>query len=170
MFFTQCGTLYYTSVQSKVNPAYITNYSFKVYNDSQGISRFNATGTIVKELSRILLFYELKGKPYDPRLGEYTICKSKMDVCKAATGVIGAIVAEQMMEIMQDYSNYTFSCPQKKGTYHTHEFPIVDTSVIPKLFIGKPGSWDFSVVAKAKVPKMRGWVEFLAAKIFGCVG
>jgi Protein of unknown function (DUF1091) len=159
------------SVQFNSNPAQVTNMSMNVFNESDGMSKLNATGFITNDLLRIVISFVLNRKP-DGKHNDLLLLNTNFDTCKVQHGTLGNFMAKMLSDQMHQYSNYKFECPLKKGWYFINAFPInLAMDYIPRqlmgIYLGKRLEWEASLSVKGKTSKSSSLVHIFTMKIHG---
>jgi O-phosphoseryl-tRNA(Cys) synthetase len=147
-----------------------TNFRAVVFNDSLGISRYNASAFIYKDLLGVKAMLIVKIKKPSAHSYDREIIKTTVDVCRLQNGVIGNFVAKVFYESFRDYSNYQFECPVKKNDYYLRNFHI-PISIFPPSFyaviIQGETFFNFILNVKARVAKVKGLTHLWGVNLYG---
>jgi Protein of unknown function (DUF1091) len=169
----QQGQVFFHSVQAYGNPQYTSNLQAVVFNDSLGISRFNASISFDKEIFGIKAMIAMKVKK--PSGGSYyrEILKTTMDVCRLQEGVTGNFVAKLIFETLKDHSNYNFECPVKKdAAYYIRNFQV-STGILPLRLFSEivQGETFFNVTTsvKGRISEVKGLAQIFSVNFYGSV-
>lgn len=150
------------------DPKYVSDGNLVVFNDTNGISRFNWTGNQLVDFVVVVSEIEIKGKT-DKQSNNYDkiLFKGSIDNCDISKGAIGNFVAQWISTHVDKYSNYKFECPLKKGFLYAVNFPVFEDKFIPYAVIGFAGRFVMAVVIKAKVEGVEGLVHVTSTRIYG---
>lgn len=156
------------SVEFNVNPTVLSDFSLKVFNDSQGgFSRANLSTTLIVDVIKITTLVAMKVKTNeDSNEFDKVIFKGNIDTCKVSKGIFGNFFVQMIAENLDKHSNFSFECPQKKAFYHATNFPV-DAKYIPYYILGKPQIWEVSATLKAKLANIKSMVHVVTVKIYG---
>jgi len=161
----------YHSVKSTFNPAVLNNFSMIVFNDSDGLSRSNLTVTFARDLANTVGSFAITLKNMDNETINFpNILKGNFDACKIQKGQIGHFVVKMIKDKIQDFSNYSFECPQMKGKYYADNFPIMGMEYLPyfpRSLLGARLNFEFVAVAKAKILKAKSLTFMLKMHLHG---
>jgi Protein of unknown function (DUF1091) len=118
-----------------------------VFNDSEGISRINASGYLKADLINIVYIGDVYNQKSGHKEYDQLLFKSHINGCNVKKGAIGNFIIQTIMENYKKYTNFDIPCPQKKGFLYSTNYPIADASLIPRWLIG---SRTVMVVTKLK--------------------
>lgn len=105
----------------------------KPFNDTEGLSRVNASFFLNSDLTAILVSGSLKASPISSK--EFVdVAKFSFDFCDFQKSFWGRIFYIFFEESLGSHSNFKFKCPFQKGFYHFTEFPVADSNRFPKTF------------------------------------
>ena len=149
------------STQFSSNPEYISNFSLKSFNNTNGISCFNATTNLNVPVLKILIYVTLKGKSVETnKVYDQVILKGVLDSCKLSQGIFGNFIAQFIVENLHKYSNIKIECPQKRGFYYVSNFPLESDHIPRYIFFGRNRKFEFSGTWKAKISDGKPLVHF----------
>jgi Protein of unknown function (DUF1091) len=130
------------------NPDVFEHCSFKVYNDSNGLSRSNISVLLKKELIGMLISYSIKLKT-NSREYDFLFNQGTADVCNVGRGVIGNMLIKYFRDVVtNETSNYEFKCPQPPGFLYFNNIPTMDVRHIPRMTSRQ--EWEFTCVLRTK--------------------
>ena len=156
------------SSQSSSNPDYISNFSLKVFNNTNGISCFNATGSLDVPALKILIYVTLKGKSIEAlKVYDEVILKGVLDSCKLSQGIFGNFIAQFVVENLHKYSNIKIECPQKRGFYYVSNFPLETDHIPIYLNIFRNRKFEFSLTMKVKLRDIKQLVYLFTMQFEG---
>lgn len=167
----QDSRFYFKSAGSWSSTKHVENFGFAVFNDSDGTSRFNFTGSLLVDLGRLMLTFDLKKKTsLDAKDYEIDVYHGNVDSCNVAKGMVGNYLINFILAGLKEYSNFVIECPLRKGFYYITNFPVPKQvqDFIPK-FIPQPSqnsAWVLTITARAKIQKGATFRVFLM-KIHG---
>lgn len=148
------------------NPLYTENATATVFNDSDGVSRMNFSAHQLVDLKKMFIFITITGESVrDSNKYDTSILNSKVDSCNVAKGIFGNFVIRVFSTTMGNYSNYKFTCPQKKGFYFIANLPLIET-YMPQSIIRLTGRYATSIVLKGKVTESKPFSHILTIKFF----
>ena len=104
----------------------------------------------------------MKTQEYD-----FVLLKGEMDTCKASKGIMGNFITKLIAQHLEQYSNYRFLCPQKKGFLYAYNFPMVTDKDLPTYLLPFRGKFAISGTFKAQVTKGKKLVELSSGTLFG---
>lgn len=166
--FSQNCKIYFQSVDTWVASNYFTDLRVTVFNDSNRVSNFNFTGTLLKDLRRVMLTFEVKIKSETSKTYDKPFLTSNVDICKQIN--FGNYIIKFLVSNIEKYSNIRFECPLKTRFYYAYNFPAPDspTAFLPS-FMSKSlyTQWELSVMVKAKVSKTEPSARVLLINIRG---
>jgi Protein of unknown function (DUF1091) len=142
--------MYFKTVAFRCNPDVLSNCSYKVFNDSDGLSRFNASFSTKQALVALTVSYVVKLKTKS-REYDFVINKGSADACNVERGVKGNLLIKYMMDSLDEQtSNFRFRCVLPPGFYYYHNFPVPDIRYVPR-FIASRQEWEFTMDGRAKI-------------------
>lgn len=103
----------------------------------------------------------------DSRSYEKPIFSGNIDTCNVAKGTLGNFVISSLVERLKDRSNFTFSCPQKKGFYYVTNVKTIDGDALPKQLFGDTGHFESTTSIKAKLNSSKTLVPVVSIKVRG---
>lgn len=156
------------SVKFNINPRYASNLSMVVFNDTNGLSKFNLTGTQLVDFKRTFLMFNVAFKSNEAsKTFDKEVYKGTADVCILTKGFFGNLIVRNMVEILDSYSNFKLECPQKKGFIYVYNYPMDSDRYYPKFMFLTPRSYEFTVVLKAKIENVRATALVVTIKFYG---
>jgi Protein of unknown function (DUF1091) len=164
----QWSQLYYFSSVYNYNKDYVSNGSFAVFNDSEGLSRSNVTAFFRQEVKNMVVVYTIRlrttGREYDRLLHKGTI-----DACNVVKGVLGNMIIKYITENLDSStSNYKFQCPQPAGMVYCYNFPIFNIKNLPKFIVlGAREEWEFTAIFRGKYAGLKRMVKVMSLKTLG---
>lgn len=159
--------MYFTSVKSSFNPKYFANFSFSVFNDTNGVSRINGTGTLKEDFIRTLHFLTLKMKlRNEDEDYRREIVKSTIDTCSMSESTFGNLISQHLVETVSKYSNTPLTCPVKAGFYYGRNMPLFFNVSLPD-FLGHRIQWELSVVDKGQKSNKSPMLQLFTLKFYG---
>lgn len=128
---------------------------FNVFNNSKGDSFYNLTFTLKRDVRKVLLCFDLKGKS-DANDDDYSkrIFRVNIDTCSWREGMpFRNYIVDFLVEKIQKFSNFRFECPQKKKTFYIHNSPAPDDNNLfdPIIFRRSFGNWEMTINVGLKV-------------------
>lgn len=165
------GEIYFYSADVTINHNYIQNFNFNIFNSSDGISMFNASGEVLSDFEKIVVAFVIKSKSNE-NFAEYDkmLLRGTIDTCKASEGIFGNFLMRFLKSTVKDYSNISLTCPHYKGFYYGCNFSRPDDESIPMFLPRTKNFWEASFKGKVKVPKVARLVQFFTAKVQGIAG
>lgn len=145
----------------------MSNFSFVVFNDTEGLSRVNVTALQKVDFGRILILVVMMGKETPTSDFNKLLIKGTLDSCKVSTGFLGSFVSKMIVDSLAQYSNWTFGCPQKGQYFSGHNFPVFDAVNLPYSLIGLDGDFEVLVNVKVKVARVKSLVAAFSIRIRG---
>lgn len=120
--FPQICDIIYLSSESSFNPQFMEKMDFAAFNDSNGVSFYNLSFTIKKDIARFAVCFEWYIKSnkqsnyYDARVSQLNL-----DVCKLNQGnPLSMWAASYVVNRINQRSNFRLQCPLKKGDYYVN--------------------------------------------------
>lgn len=159
--------IYLQSVQLSVDPRYCSNVTAFVFNDTEGMSRFNGTADLKVDVLRGLATGSIFMKSSTTKEYDRLIFKTHVDACNLKKGIIGSFVVQMILENLEKHSNLAIPCPLKKGFLYAANFPVGDVSMIPRGIIGLSGEWMAIGSVKGKIDRKKPMVEFGTYRMYG---
>jgi Protein of unknown function (DUF1091) len=154
--------------QCQTNPTYVGNFSFAIFNDTEGVSRFNLSMTQKVIVLKYLGYVNWKGSENpSSKVYDKDILKANFNTCKISKGVIGNFFVKIVTDRLIEHSNFNMSCPQREGFYHATNFPIAQIDHLPTSFIGSFRNWELILTMKAKVSSSKALVHIMTLKFYG---
>lgn len=156
------------SVQSSANSAYVSDLSVLVFNDSQGVSRFNFSANQLVDFKKMAVQITLTGQSVEGSGNKYdkVYFKGNVDTCNIAKGIFGNFIIKLVAATLENYSNVKFICPQPKGLYFVHNFPLIEDNVVHPQIIQSSRRFEVCVVVKAKVSRAKPLTHAITIKLF----
>lgn len=131
-----------------------------MFNDSNGISRFNSSLSVLTDFQNIYASFTFMGKTNEAtNTFDRQISRGTINSCNVARGMAPFFFMKSALESFQKYSNYTTACPQKKGTYNCANFPVFDDNLLPLGLFKLTGSIEISAVVKGKLDHIKSMVH-----------
>lgn len=103
------------------------------------------------ELQKVIVTFESKIYK-DPGIATNNF-QGNIDSCNVAKGTIGNFLVKALLKDQEKYTNYRYECPQKKGFYYWHSFPVPDDTVLPPFIPKFYVLWNLEVKGKGKTSK-----------------
>jgi len=73
-----------------------------------------------------------------------------------------------LVDLIKNYSNYEFVCPQKPGFFYALNMPLDLNKYIPEYLLSfLTGIWEFTTIVKAKTATSKTFVHAFTTKIEG---
>jgi hypothetical protein len=145
-----------------VNTAFIANMSLKVFNDTNGISKVNTSGTSLEEFQKMIIDVELWVKGV--RQTEFTrFIKVPINTCEIKRFKSNVLV-KIFIDSLERHSNLQLSCPQKRGTYYAYNFEVSDEN-LPLIFAS--GDWYVTALVKGAIEKKKGLKNIISITMHG---
>lgn len=149
----QDSVIFYFSAESSSNAKLVGNFEFSIFNNSKGISAYNLTFDVLRDFSRLLLYFELRVKS-DNRSNDYDVrmFHGNVDFCNLTYGMVSNYVVKSILPGPTSLSNLRYQCPLKKGSYFIYnmEAPELKESVITIFVPIIYCQWEMKIIAKAK--------------------
>lgn len=146
--FPQKSSFVFHSVHSTSNPTYLKDFKASVFNNSAGASCFNLSTEVRLDIQRVMASFEVKVFK-EPGVAS-NFFQTNFDACSVAKGTIGNFLVKALLKDHEKYSNYRYGCPQKKGFFYFHNFPVPRDDILPpfvqKLYV----PWELIVRGKGK--------------------
>jgi Protein of unknown function (DUF1091) len=163
--------MYLHSSQYYVHPDYGANFTLSVYNDSQGISRFSGSGTLLREILKVKIGVVSLAKRNGSQEYSQVIFKTEVDLCRMQKGIFGNLAFKILKESFESNSNLDLKCPVKKGFYFCKDFPMLDVQKLPIFVIhavkGNSRDWQLTVTFKGKSEKSKTIELLLNVRFYG---
>lgn len=139
-----------------------------VFNDTDGVSRMNSSAMQLMDFKKVFVHITVMGQSNEAsRVYDVTYFKGTIDECNIARGVVGNFIIKMITENLEEYTNFRYVCPQKKGFYYFTNFPAPNDKNFPPFLYGKGGSWEVVAVVRAKVENSKAMVHVITMKIYG---
>lgn len=139
-----------------------------VFNGSDGVSRFNWTGTILTDLEKMVISFEIRGKTDQNSLAYDKLhLKGSVDTCEMSNGPVGNLIAKMGMSRTNKFTNFKMECPHKKGLYYAVNYPVPDDKFIPYAITNAAGKFEVTSVNSGKVAGVEGMVHISTTKLYG---
>lgn len=149
------------------NPTYISNLTFVVFNDTDGISKANLSVNQSVDFLRGYAEVQLLGKEnQNYRDFNKVYFKGLIESCKVGKGVFGNFFIKLLADSIEEKSNFQFVCPQMKNVYYLNYFHIPDTPYLPPSMLGRTGEFLLSVTARAKIVDIKSIVNIFNVKVY----
>lgn len=106
----------------------------------------------------------------DAKSFDKTVFNGNIDTCNVAKGIFGNFIIRSVAEIMKETSNFTFTCPQRKGFFYAKNFKAIDSdspTSIPYHLLGITGKFEIYLTIKAKVPGSKTPIQIMSGKAIG---
>lgn len=128
----------------------------------------NWTGTILTDVEKIVVAYEIRGKT-DQQSTEYDKLhlKGTIDTCDMSKGPVGNLITKMGLTKPSKFTNFKLECPYKKGFYYAVNFPVPDDKFIPYAISNAAGKFEVTSVNRGKVAGVEGMVHISTTKVFG---
>jgi len=139
--------------------------TFLVFNNSNGESMLNSTGTLLKDLKQVTLSYRLSPAAVSDH-NVHNIIQGKIDPCKVQKGMFRGFMVRIIQESLSKYSNYKLQCSLARGFYYFTNMKI-DDSNLPLHFLGQQIKFAFQYAIKGKISNQKAMVEVYKFKING---
>lgn len=157
------------SFQYNFNSVYYPQFSASLFNDTNGVPRFNLSLFLNTDFVRSSTFFDLKAKTNENSggLGK-DFLKGSVDTCKVSKGTLGNFMIQMVVKNLAKYSNYKFECIVKKGPYYARDFPIT-FDYIPHYFLtmGRRG-FECTITVKGKPKDVNSsMVHMFSFKFYG---
>lgn len=161
--------LYFSDIKYTADPRYLTNFTFAVFNDSNGLMRMNISGTTKIEVLKFMISFEVNIQNKKTLEFDQPLLKGSVDSCKLQNGVLGNFIVKIMMNRLHKYSNYKFECPQKPGIYHLSNYPLLEDSDKFPLFVepllGQSNKGKLKTVLRGKIARTKTPVVFYSGEL-----
>lgn len=169
--FSQFSQIVYHSASIFPNSEYLANATLNVFNDTDGLSMLNASGTLKVDLPKPMIYITVLTRSKGSR--EYqTYSKPTIDVCKVEKGVFGGFIVRTIASNIKNYSNFRFECPLKKQFFYVTNYPVFDIKVA-SLFLLKNENqspeFDVTFTIKGKPAGKKSFVNIMTGRITGQV-
>ncbi|CRL04959.1 CLUMA_CG018475, isoform A [Clunio marinus] len=163
------GKIHWSSVSYTSNPAYFSDYSVNIFNDTDGETKCNATFTQLEDMEKLIITIVIKQnskkgmKDFDREL-----LRINADTCKLSQGTFKNYVVRNIYREVREFSNIKYSCPQPKGTFYIRELilpgaiPFLDKFLLNSF----NGYFEFTIYVRAK-PFKKKLADGLCMKAFG---
>lgn len=140
----------------------------KLFNDSNGVSRFNCSVTFVTEIMSPTIFIDFRVKTQQ-NIKDYNFkaLEARVNVCKISQGVFGNFVIRYIMENLKNHSNFEFSCPMRAKTFFFENFPIINDSYLPLYFLRQDLRWVITFVVKGRSNNVKSLSHISSSRVFG---
>lgn len=149
-----------------MNPAYGSNVTMSVFNDTSGLSCFNMSGVLLVDLKKIFFSADIKSSD-DGISYNKSIMKANVDVCTIFKGIVGNFIIRLITDSIDKYSNFKIQCPMEAKSLYISKFPMVDDTFFPPLLLGRIGKWEISAAVKAATGNVRTLNSVLSVKLRG---
>lgn len=161
--------MYFHASYSVLNPMFVDHMTVDVFNDTNGVSKLNMTVSQIVDLPKAVSFFVLsvKNHPKDKDFKK-EVLRSSADHCKLANGIFGNFIVKKIVELLEETSNFTYTCPQRKGFYHVTNFAVLDLS-LPVYMVGLAGDFELVVTVKAKVSKSKTLAHVFTVRVIGAL-
>ena len=159
--------MYFNSRES-VNSDYIRDFKARIFNDSEGYPRINMSGNLLVDMQKVSVILWLKGKN-NQRGSEYDriYLSANVDTCKVSQGVIANFIFKSIVNYLNNYTNFAFSCPLKKSFYFAQNFPIMTDKDLPKYNVPKIGNFVLKSIINGRPVNGKKGVHLWSSEIFG---
>lgn len=165
MFIFKSCQIYYHDVVFNNNAELVTG-SVSVFNDSEGVSRLNATMLVKKEMKSLVINYEVRLRTIS-REYDFVFNKATIDFCNVARGVMGSMFIKYLKENSnENTTNCDFTCPFPAKTLYWRNFPIILPKYLPRGF-GSKHDFEFVCNVKTKFNGTKKLVQFGSLKTTG---
>lgn len=154
--------LVFTSSDFKANASYVGNFSFCVFNTSEGKSRLNLT------MTQLVNFQKMSIKlSFDWTNAGKKTYSLNIDICKMSRGTMGGLFVIMLHESLLRSSNIKFSCPQPKNFYYISNFIPIDKKLMPMVFFGFQGAFKITALMKVKTSSSKPFIGIFSLIIHG---
>jgi Protein of unknown function (DUF1091) len=147
----------------------MSNFYAAAFNDSLGVSRYNVSLSLYKEVLGLKAMVAIKVKSSSARSYDRELMKTTMDFCRFRN-VTGNFLAKLLYDSFKNYSNYQFECPPTIKDYYLRNFEIpiniIPTSLSSIILQGET-FFNLTVIVKTRVAKVKGLVQFYTANFYG---
>lgn len=150
-FALQNCKINFLSSEFNFNPKFIENMDFITFNNTSHDSCINSTFVLKKDVSRVLLAFDLNGKS-GPQAEDYDtrIFRVNIDTCSWIVGSpFHVFIVKFIVDNIQQYSNFRFECPQRKQKFYVRNFPAPQFILDANIFIFD--QWEITITARFKV-------------------
>lgn len=143
------------------------NFKLTIFKTGIDDTMVNGSGTLLVDLKKISMTFIIKTKS-SPEKRDYDklLFQGNVDTCKISQGVIGNFIIKRIMTSALD-TNFHFDCPIKKGVYFLYNLPSMPTSFIPAFIPKYNRTWELTLSAKTKLPKVASVLQLLFLKLYG---
>jgi Protein of unknown function (DUF1091) len=143
----------------------LSNFKYKIFNDTDGVARANASGTLKAKLEVVLLQFSIK-KKRDAKDKEYDIefYKGSISVCDLTKGFYGALCKNIWTEV-KNMTNVELKCPVEPQDYYSFNIRLPIMPFLPPMAVGH--QWKGSVIAKGKRLMSKRMVSIYNLDFFG---
>lgn len=132
----QFGIRYFDSSKAINNQDIIPEFNVAFFNDSDGISRMNMTFVMKANITFYTILFGVKVVTSKNEEGIEVVNKL-VNVCKMSKKFFGNFLLAYMEDALENYSNYSITCPLRAGFYHATNMPVINDKFIPtRLFLG----------------------------------
>lgn len=165
----QESALVFHSLQSNFNPDFYPSFSAILFNDTEGVQRVNLSLTLNTDFFRTTNYLEFrffadKASEISSRNG----FKGTIDSCKVSKGVFGNFIIQMVANNIEKYSNYSFECTLKKGSYYVRNFPLKFDNIPQSFFIEGRKNFEISLAVKGRASIAKSpLVNMFLMKFFG---
>lgn len=134
------------------------DFHFDVFNDTNGVSRANVSGSTLVQFENVAASFKALGKTNEAtNTFDKTMLSGTINFCSISKGTVGYFFLNFDQETLRKYSNFSFDCPQKKGFYYASNFPMLDDQQIPP-FLRISGTNEVHVLIKGKIKNVKSMV------------
>ncbi|KAG5679126.1 hypothetical protein PVAND_008718 [Polypedilum vanderplanki] len=155
----------FISSESNYNTVVGDNITFTIFNDTNGISRFNASGATKIDFEKIVIDIELYGKD-KMRTEFFRFMKFSINSCEIQKHK-GNYLLKTVMEGLYKYSNYKFDCPQKKKNFTATNFEFSDANLPVYILMRDGAFWQFKMIVKGLIKNQKSLTFICSLNIIG---
>lgn len=164
----QFADIFYYSNQLTANQNYYPDLTVIVFNDTDGISKLNFTGTLIKEIPRAFFSATIFLK--NPNEKEYNIqmMKLNVDTCNWHRGIFAQLCFDLLSTYLEEES-VTFGCPSQKEL-KVFTVPVPITKDLPFFLLPKKLMLFEAIgIVKDKIQNSRKMTTVFTLKLHGSI-
>ncbi|CRK94225.1 CLUMA_CG007740, isoform A [Clunio marinus] len=157
------GKIYWSTVSFTSNQEYVSDFSVKIFNDTDGATKLNASGTQLKDLEKSAVTLAAKQTR--------DVFKINADSCKLNEDTFKNFLAHAIYADMKEKTNFRFSCPQRKGFFKLEGFVLPSTiPYLDKAFRNiVNGYFEFTFTIRGKPYGQKKLLMLIFVKLYGVV-
>lgn len=156
---------------SNVNQNFVSGLTAIVFNDSQGVSRLNVSGTLKQNITKLKLALTMMVMPENSTTYNKFMFRTEIDSCNIQRGAFGAFFAAMIGEILKNFSNMSKFCPIDKGLYYLSNFGVTGIEFLPQFITntreGNERKWEATLETKCKFANSKSLVRAITLKVYG---